>query len=217
MDRRSLLIGTGLTVLAGISYWRAPKAISKPLTGKMFADAIPSRVGNWTSRKTSELVLPPQDDSNKLYENLETRIYESPGLPAMMVLVAYSSIQQNDVQVHRPEVCYPASGFPILSSKPIEFAYGSTAVAAREVTADRGGLVERVIYWVRVGNSFPTSWASQRVAMAAANLSGTIPDGVLVRISAIEGPGEDVSPTLLRFIQAFLDQTPARIRNLVLL
>lgn len=217
MDRRSLLIGAGLTALAGISYWRTPRSFIKPMTPKMFGEAIPARVGNWTSRKTSELVLPPQDDSNKLYENLETRVYEGQGLPDIMVLVAYSSIQQNDVQVHRPEVCYPASGFPIISSKPIDLVYGSQGFAAREVTADRGGLLERVIYWVRVGDSFPTSWASQRLEMAAANLKGTIPDGVLVRVSAIEGPGESVSGALRGFIRAFLDQAPAGIRNSVLL
>jgi len=183
----------------------------------MFREAIPVRVGDWTSRKSSELVLPPQDDSNKLYENLETRVYESRSLPAMMVLVAYSSIQQNDNQVHRPEVCYPASGYPIITSKPIELVYGSTILAAREVTADRGGLVERVIYWVRIGDRFPTSWASQRFDMAAANLKGIIPDGVLVRVSAIEGPGENVASALQGFIQAFLDQAPAGIRNSILL
>lgn len=217
MDRRGLLIGAGLTALAGVAYWRAPKAINEPLGKGQFRAAIPTVVGGWRSRASADLVLPPQDDSNKLYENLETRIYEGSGLPAMMVLVAYSSVQQNDIQVHRPEVCYPASGYPIIVSRPTKLQFGSRLVDGRELKADRGGLVERIIYWVRVGDDFPVSWASQRLAMAKANLQGSVPDGVLFRVSALEGPGEDVSEALHRFIRLFVGRASPMMRETILL
>lgn len=217
MDRRGLLIGVGLTALAGISYWRTPKVISQPISNTEFRAAMPSLVGTWRSRASAELVLPPQDDSNKLYENLETRIYEANGLPAMMVLVAYSSVQQNDIQVHRPEVCYPASGFPIITSHPIRLKFGTRIVDAMELKADRGGVVERIIYWVRVGEDFPVSWARQRFSMAKANLEGGVPDGVLFRVSALEPPGDDVSDMLLRFLHLFVSQSSALMRETILL
>lgn len=217
MDRRSLLIGAGLTVFAGVSAWRAPKSFVPAISQGQFRAAIPERVGGWRSRKTAELVLPPQDGSNELYENLETRIYEATGLPAIMVLVAYSRVQQNDIQVHRPEICYPASGYPIVSSKPIELEIEGKTIAARAVAADRGGLVERVIYWVRVGEAYPTDWTSQRLAMAKANLLGQVPDGVLVRISAIEEPGNDVARQLLGFISSFVAGSSLRMKEQILL
>lgn len=217
LDRRSILVGTGLAAAGALSYLAAPKAVAKPIEKPTFTSAIPDRIGGWTSRESQEIVLPPQDDSNKLYENQETRVYEGNGLPAIMFLVAYSSIQQNDVQVHRPEVCYPASGFPVISTEATQISYRGRELAGRELVADRGGLHERVIYWIRVGDSFPTSWREQRINMAFANLSGSVPDGVLFRVSAFEEPGKSTSAVLRKFIAGFLDQVPSAFRQSVLL
>ena len=217
MDRRGLLIGVGLTALAGISYLRAPRVVNEPLAGERFRASIPGAVGTWRSRVSAEVVLPPQDDSNKLYENLETRIYEADGLPSMMVLVAYSSVQQNDIHVHRPEVCYPAAGFPIIESSPVKLRLGGENVDALRLKADRGGVVERILYWVRVGNDFPVNWASQRMAMAKANLQGSVPDGVLFRVSALEEPGKDVLETLDRFVALFVEGASPLLREKILL
>ena len=203
--------------MAGLASWWRPTTISKPISSDWFANAFPDRVGNWVSRKTSEVVLPPQDDSNKLYENLETRVYEANGLPTIMLLVAYSSIQQNDIQVHRPEVCYPASGFPIISERSVDLRVANRTIAAKMIRAQRGAMVERIVYWVRVGDKFPIDWVGQRIAMATANLEGVVPDGVLVRISALEEPSADVSDVLQSFTNAFLEQSSARMRDKILL
>ncbi len=217
LDRRSILVGTGLAAAGALSYLVAPKAVAKPIENPTFSSAIPNRIGGWTSRKSQEIVLPPQDDSNQLYENQETRIYEGVGLPTIMFLIAYSSTQHNDVQVHRPEVCYPASGFPVISTEPTQISYRGREFAGRELLADRGGFHERIIYWIRVGGSFPTSWREQRINMALANLSGSVPDGVLFRVSAIEEPGKSTSAILRKFVTAFLDEVPQSFRQSVLL
>ena len=217
MDRRSIIIGAGLTAAGALAYLRTPVAVNEAFKPAGFSAAIPVTVGGWTSRKSAEVVLPPQDDSNKLYENLETRIYEGPSLPAIMLLIAFSSIQQNDIQVHRPEVCYPASGYPILWSQPIELGFGSTSLAGRELLADRGGLRERIVYWVRVGNAFPTNWAEQRTTMALQNLQGSIPDGALFRVSSIEEPDSSKSVALRQFIEIFLSTVSPSFRQSVLL
>jgi EpsI family protein len=135
----------------------------------------------------------------------------------MMALVAYSSVQQNDIQVHRPEVCYPAAGYPIISSRTTELNFDGKTIDAREVVADRGGVYERVIYWVRVGDEFPATWADQRIAMARANLQGKVPDGVLVRMSTIEEPGKSASSDLRTFIEAFLRACAPGFRGSILI
>ena len=213
LDRRSILIGASLVAVGGLSYLRSPEALAKPLSQADFRDAIPSTVGSWTSRKSAELVLPALDEGDQLYENLETRIYEGPGLPSMMLLIAFSSTQQNNIQVHRPEVCYPASGFPVLWSRPTEIAFEDQRIGGRELLADRNGLRERILYWVRVGDKFPRGWAEQRIVMAIANLKGSIPDGVLVRISTLEEPDSDLSASIRTFIEAFLNATAKPFRE----
>ncbi|MEM6857732.1 MAG: exosortase C-terminal domain/associated protein EpsI [Pseudomonadota bacterium] len=217
IDRRSLVIGAGLSALGALSYLRTPEMLTPPITEDEFSAAIPNTVGPWNSRKSSEIVLPPNDEADRIYENIETRIYEGSDLPSMMLLIAFSSTQQDDIQVHRPEVCYPASGFPILQNQPIQFDFRSTTIRARELLADRGGLKERVVYWVRVGNSFPTTWPQQRLSMAMQHLKGFVPDGTLFRVSTIEGPDESKQDVILSFIEAFLGDISPSFRQSVLL
>lgn len=217
LDRRGILIGGCLAAVAGISYLGAPKATASAVKKEVFRADIPNQIGGWRSRKTAELVLPALDESDKLYENLETRIYEGAGLPSMMALVAYSSVQQNDIQVHRPEVCYPAAGYPIVSSRTIQLRFDGRTIKAREVVADRGGAYERVVYWIRVGDEFPATWIDQRIAMARANLQGKIPDGVLVRMSTIEEPGKSASSDLSAFVEAFLRACAPNFRGSILI
>lgn len=217
LDRRSLVIGTGLAAAGALYHLRAPVALAKPVEQANFSTSIPKQVAGWTSRKTQEVVLPPQDDSNQLYQNLETRIYEGAGLPAIMLLIAFSNKQQNDIQVHRPEVCYPASGFPILWTRTAQISLASKSLTGRELLADRGGLQERIFYWVRVGNAFPTSWWQQRLTMAVQNLQGTVPDGALFRVSAIEEPDNPSSGAIMNFIEAFVAEVPPAFRDSILL
>ena len=217
IDRRSAIVGLGLTAGAAMSYLNTPRALAAPITEARFQRLIPAKVGGWTSRKSAELVLPAEDEGqDKLYENLETRIYEGNGLPAMMFLIAYSSVQRNDVQVHRPEVCYPAVGFPILWTKPATIDVGGRKLLARELLADRGGLNERIIYWVRVGEEFPIGWAEQRLTMALSNARGITPDGVLLRVSTIEEDPERAASALRTFIRAFIAASSPSFRQNVL-
>jgi EpsI family protein len=217
IDRRGVIVGLGLAAGAALSHFATPRAIASPIAEPQFQRMIPDRVGGWSSRKSAELVLPAVDeDQEKLYENLETRIYEGDGLPSMMVLIAYSSVQRNDVQVHRPEICYPAAGFPILWTKPATIDVGSRNVYGRELVADRGGLSERIIYWVRVGKEFPIGWADQRLTMAISNAKGITPDGLLFRVSTIEQSPYFSPQVLALFIKAFVATSSHLFKDTVL-
>lgn len=217
IDRRSMLIGMGLAGGAALSYFNTPRALAAPIPEKQFQKMIPGTVGGWTSRRSAELVLPADDEGqDKLYENLETRVYEGEGLPSMMVLIAYSSVQRNDVQVHRPEVCYPAAGFPILWTKPAELEFGSEKIRARELVAERGGLRERIVYWVRVGKEFPIGWPEQRLAMAISNAKGVTPDGLLFRVSTIEETPHFSPDALNTFIETFVRSSSKSFKESVL-
>lgn len=217
IDRRSVMVGLGLTAGTALSYFNTPRALASPISEARFQDLIPAKVGGWASRKSAELVVPAEDEGqDKLYENLETRIYEGYGLPAMMLLIAYSSVQRNDVQVHRPEVCYPAAGFPILWTKPASIDAGNRKLLGRELLADRGGLNERIIYWVRVGDEFPIGWAEQRLTMALSNARGVTPDGVLFRVSTIEDDTERAASALRMFVKAFIATSSPTFRQTVL-
>jgi EpsI family protein len=186
LDRRSLIVGGCLAALGGFAYAMAPNSVAEAISDTDFRKMLPTRAGLWTAERSAELILPAEDAlSAKLYENLETLIYHGSDVPGIMFLIAYSSVQKNDVHAHRPEVCYPAAGFPIIHNQPLRIKLPTRDVDARYLIAARGDDFEHIVYWVRVGNSFPISWQQQRVDMAVANISGVIPDGVLVRASTI--------------------------------
>jgi EpsI family protein len=104
-----------------------------------------------------------------------------------MFLAAYNSVQLNNVQLHRPEICYYASGFSIDRSAPYEIVTGGGGeVPARSVTAKLGSRNENILYWTRIGDDFPQSWAAQRLSMTKANLAGYLADGLLLRLSVID-------------------------------
>ena len=86
----------------------------------------------------------------------------------------------------------------------------------RELLADRGGLNERIIYWVRVGDEFPIGWADQRLTMALSNARGVTPDGVLFRVSTIEEDPERAASALRMFIKAFIATSSSSFRETVL-
>lgn len=217
LDRRSMIIGAGLGLAGAISVFRTPQPVQSPIPSNIFRDGIPSRIAGWTSRRSTELVLPTLDDGAKIYENVETRIYEGPNIPSIMFLIAFSSIQHNNIQVHRPEVCYSVSGYPITWTKTTRIEILNKQYDGRELVADRGGFNERIIYFVRVADQFATDWSQQRFAMARSYLSGTIPDGVLFRVSMIEEPDQDPSPILRDFIDKFTKAVDHRFLEQVIL
>lgn len=201
IDRRSVVAGGLLALSAAVGAMFTPSRAHSPYSEKKFESLIPARVGPWRSRLATELILPPEDElSKKLYENLQTRIYENrPASPDVMFLIAYSSVQQNEIQVHRPEVCYPIAGYPIVKNEIRTHRIGNVDVACRFLVADRQPAKEMILYWTRVGKSFALDWAEQRIDMAMESLRGKLPDGVLARFSMISDDEHRAEAMLVDF------------------
>ena len=81
----------------------------------------------------------PDEASDKLYQDLETRIYLGAEIPVIMFLCAYSNVQKSDIQGHRPEVCCPASGYRIIRNMAEKITVGKQDINACLLIAHRGG------------------------------------------------------------------------------
>ncbi|MDP1027149.1 EpsI family protein [Sphingomonas sp. KR1UV-12] len=207
LSRRKLLIGLTVAGTVALSELYVPRRSVPRLTDASFDRLFPHKLGPWRYLSESGLVLPPEDQlSRTLYEQLLTRNYSkavSGGEvgPVMMVL-AYSSVQEGRLQVHRPEVCYPAAGFSILENVAAEVRINDDfVIPCRFLTADRGARREYILYWTRVGGSMPIRWFDQRLEMAKANLQGFIPDGLLARVSVIGNDREQGLNILSDFVR----------------
>ncbi len=220
LSRRKLLIGLGVAGVVIASELYVPRRLMPRLNEKQFEALIPKTFGPWVYQSQSGLVLPPEDQlSRELYEQLLTRNYGQGADdtdPVMMVL-AYSSVQEGRLQVHRPEVCYPAAGFSILENVAAEIPINADfAVPCRFLTADRGARREYILYWTRVGNDMPVRWFDQRLQMAKDNLQGFIPDGLLARVSIIGNDREVAKATLVRFVQTMVADAGAAGRRMLI-
>ncbi|WP_432199769.1 exosortase-associated protein EpsI, V-type [Erythrobacter sp. W53] len=222
LDRRKVLLGLGMAAVAGFAQARQPVINTEPLEEGELVGLMPERMGRWTFMTESGLVLPPSDAlSDRLYDNLVTRIYTNPEGKAAMFLMAYNNSQDGVLQIHRPETCYPAGGFVLSETQPMNVALPSASgpasggLPAQVFSADSRTRDEVVLYWTRVGEEFPQRWSQQRLTVAQDNIRGIIPDGMLARVSTL---GSDIGaelPVLEDFVVALHNEAPPKLRGLL--
>jgi EpsI family protein len=203
-SRRDLLIGGMLAGAAGIAWAREPEHRIASIGSNQLEKVVPLKVGAWTYQSASGIVLPPPDQlARMLYDQQVARAYSSPAEPDVMLVMAYGSGQSGALQVHRPEICYPASGYRLTHKDEETLTLGNgKAIPIRTFSAESDTRTEQVLYWSRIGDSLPTSWSGQRTAIMKQNLRGNIPDGLLVRVSTISTDRDGAMDMLRRFCRA---------------
>ena len=217
LTRRSMIAGGLLAGTSLIANSRRPDIPFRMISDSRLDALFPSQLADWTYRTSGGLVLPPAEQiTDRHYNAVLTRSYASPTQLPVMLLVAYSGTQDGMLQVHRPEVCYPASGYELIEQRtiPLDAGHG-LQVPARYIAARSVSRHEQLIYWTRIGNDFPTRWWAQHMAVAKENLKGRVPDGVLVRISTIAPDDGTATLTLTRFLSALLPRLSPTGRRLL--
>ncbi len=186
MNRRALIGGTLCVGAAALAYQLKPHRYVSLLRQATLDDLVPRSFGVWTSEDVGDpLALnAPGTLSSKLYNQLVTRLYSNGHGAQVMMLLAHGERQSDELQLHRPEICYPAFGYNLLVNEPEELPLGGQVrLPARRLLARSPNDEERVIYWTRVGEYFPTSASEQRQARFQNTMAGVVPDGVLCRFS----------------------------------
>jgi EpsI family protein len=184
LSRREVVAGLAMISAAGLAAARKPDIELNYLGKHKLEDIVPKQIGRWKFETTSGLVIPPEDQlSLALYSQLLTRVYDDGNGP-IMLLIAYSASQNGFLQVHRPEFCYTAGGFALSDFAPHEIQLSpEKSFKANTMTATRDGGGEKLLYWVRIGNHIPLSWARQKLVFAEDNLRKLVPDSALIRVS----------------------------------
>lgn len=218
ISRRHFIVGGGLAAMAAGSQAALPKATHPRISNSAFEKWVPKDFGSWKFVSASGVVLPPSDaTSDRLYDNLITRVYEGTSGAPVMLLIAYNNIQNGVLQVHRPEVCYPAGGYTLTESEPMTLSVPSQPVLpSKFFTAKGPDRIEQVLYFTRLGDSFPRSWLEQRIAVAKANLAGIIPDGVLMRVSSVDNDKATALNQLNLFLREFFSIAPPELKRMLL-
>jgi len=218
ISRRHALIGGLLAASSALAFARQPRAYAPRVSPQRFESWVPTKFDAWSVVGSSGVLLPPPDAlSDRLYDNLVTRVYEAENRPSVMLLVAYNNLQDGVVQVHRPEICYPVGGFALSATKKVSLAVPGGAIPANFFTAAGPDRTEQVLYFTRLGNAYPRTWAEQRWAVVKANLDKRIPDGVLMRLSLLAPSPEQALPILDQFAADFISASAKPLRDLLVL
>lgn len=216
-SRRDALVGgLALGVAAGSLIVR-PQRVFKPLSRTTIEAAIPQKFGDWTLTANSGLIMPPPDElSEKLYDQILTRIYAAPGSMPVMALFAYGSVQNLEFELHRPEKCYPEQGFTLSDPTVVAVNLAQRQINATLLSARRENYSEQLLYWTRIGDDFPTTSLEEKWIVARNNLAHRIPDGMLVRISVPTTDRASALALIREFIRALDASLPPLGRRLMM-
>ena len=215
--RRNFLVGSVGLACSGMALAGARTTAIEPLPEGALEKMMPMRLGQWRAVEAENFVLPPKSElTERTYNDVMVRMYQDGGGHWVALLLAYGSLQGRDMQLHRPELCYPAAGLAIQSAQTLPLPLQRhAAVPARLLETASQSRKEQVLYWARVGDEFPTTQLSQRWSVVRQNLRGDVPDGMLVRFSTNAGDAAAALPMLSSFAQAMVGDVPASMRRLL--
>lgn len=178
---------------------------------------VPSSFGEW---QVDTRVMPLQVDAatqaklGKIYNQTLGRTYVNRGGERIMLSIAYGGDQGDNMGVHKPEVCYTAQGFTVRDARKGSVDTGFGRLPVKRLFASAGARQEPITYWITVGRKATMPGVEQRLQELRYGLSGTVPDGMLVRVSSIGAQADAAYALQDEFVRALLAALdgPARAR-----
>lgn len=213
VNRRDVLLGGALMAAAGGAAALVPRdrLVLMP-KGHSLEGVVPKTLGGWQYVPTPGIVMPRTEGSlsAKLYGDVLSRVYVSETRLPVILVMAYGEVQNDLLQLHRPEVCYTAVGFEVSGTTPalLPLAPG-VELPIRELVAVSEHRIETITYWTRIGDDLPTNGTQQRVAKLKQQWAGYVADGILVRLSCAVPPEPGVRDQLAEFARELVKAVPA--------
>lgn len=151
---------------------------------------IPKSFGEWRQElvATAQVVDPQQKAMiDKLYNQTLSRTYVNVKGYRVMLSLAYGGDQSDAMQLHKPEVCYPAQGFTLHEKHADTLQMNGGSIPITRVSTSLGNRNEPISYWVTIGDKvIKSSGIQKKLVEMSYGLSGNIPDGMLIRVSSID-------------------------------
>jgi EpsI family protein len=172
---------------------------------------IPSEFSGWRIDPDIIPIAPTPDVQAKLdriYNQTVSRTYVNAAGERMMLTVAYGGDQSDALKAHRQEVCYTAQGFDIYGMRHGELTAAGRSIPVTQMQAVRGDRSEPVTYWFTMGDRVVLGRVERLKQQLASGLRGTIPDGMLVRVSSIDGDPPRAFVAQQSFVAAILAAMP---------
>jgi len=201
-----LIVLMAMAFILGISL-HPEKKMSKERQTVNFNQIIPLSFKGWTIDKTdnSTLVDPEvKEQITSVYSQTVSRTYVNNQNQHIMLSVAYGGDQEEVMQVHKPEVCYTAQGFTVKKNGVVPIKTDKGTVHALQLITNQAERVEPVTYWITIGNTIALNGLAWRWERIKYGLTGTLPDGLLFRVSSIGNDANQEYQIHQQFIQSLM-------------
>lgn len=189
-------------------------------------NSVPMAFGDWKAVKDTQLQVDVsrgvENQSEQPYDQTVMRTYVNSQGQRVMLALAWGERQRQDVKVHRPEVCYPAQGYAVVSlqaGKSLVMAGKAEPVPTVSLLTQNRGSMEAVQYWIRIGTQYGGDGLKARWYILKEGLAGRIPDGVLVRASQRLRSSDEVATsqkTMADFLVELVEAMPGEYRNILI-
>lgn len=178
---------------------------------------IPQKFGDWSEDlQANSLMVDPQQTAlvKKLYSQTLSRTYINSAGYRIMLSLAYGKDQSDGLQMHKPEVCYPAQGFQVQKKwdETLNVAQGKIHVRRIETTFGNNRN-EPITYWSLVGNTIALGEVSKKIVQIKYAFKGQIPDGLLFRVSSIDSDSKVAFEVQNEFVNSLLTTVSPGVRN----
>lgn len=180
---------------------------------------VPTTFGRWKldPYQFGGVVNPQQQQMlDRIYSSTLTRSYIRDDGRRIMLAIAYGEDQRDAMQVHRPEVCYPAQGFAVTARHEARLDIGGKplpVIRLESVLAERR--YEPVTYWIVLAGEVSNSTLKKKVEEMKFGFRGVIPDGLIFRVSSIDRDSQAAFALQGEFLQDMLATMPPETRKRV--
>jgi len=150
---------------------------------------VPVAFGDWHEQTNAlvQIIDPQQKETlERIYSETLSRTYVSSQGDRIMLSIAYGKNQSKALELHAPEICYPAQGFALLDKRTFVLNLSDNPILATRLRTNLDQRFEPVTYWTVVGDQITTNALEKRLMEMRYAMHGRIPDGMLVRVSSIE-------------------------------
>ncbi len=177
---------------------------------------VPVAFGDWREERNvrNQIVNPQQEQLlNKIYSETLSRTYVNSAGYVIMLSIAYGKNQSDALQLHKPEVCYPAQGFTLRNKAMATLKLAGGVIPITLLETNLAQRYEPVTYWTVVGDHITTSGTNKKLVEIRYGLRGEIPDGMLVRFSSIDNDTANAYAMQKQFAAQMIEAIAPRIRK----
>lgn len=206
-----VMLAAGAVVVALAAAATVPEPTRK-VTDFQLETLVPKQFGEWrVDPSVTPVSLAPdvQAQLDTLYEQVLARAYVNARGERVMLSIAYGGDQRDALRSHRQEVCYRAQGFTVQKLNVAEATINGRPIPLSRFEARRSGRLEPVTYWMTMGDDVIVERSDRLFAQIKQGITqGSVPDGMVVRISSIDPDVPKAYAQHLRFLDALLGAMP---------